>query len=107
MPGYYCYAATTVFLPLHAWKLQRIDGKRLEIVYRRGSRTLRTHCGVTFTGSIVGSNLEFFMVRVAGLAPQLDAGTLEMGPDRVTLRVQLVSIRREVTNHRLEGGGSR
>src|SRR5579885_2988709 len=47
--------------------------------------------------SIVGSNLdEFFMVRVAGLAAQMDAGTLEVGPDRMSPRAQLVSIRREV-----------
>src|SRR5689334_11515795 len=32
--------------------------------------------------SIVGSNLdEFFMVRVAGLSAQKDAGILEFGPD--------------------------
>jgi len=47
--------------------------------------------------SILGSNLdEFFMVRVPGLAAQLDAGTVEAGPDRMTPRAQLVSIRREV-----------
>src|SRR5579862_956415 len=47
--------------------------------------------------SILGSNLdEFFMVRVAGLAAQLDAGSLEVGPDRMSPRAQLVSIRREV-----------
>lgn len=47
--------------------------------------------------SILGSNLdEFFMVRVAGLAAQMDAGTLEVGPDRMSLRAQLISIRREV-----------
>jgi polyphosphate kinase len=47
--------------------------------------------------SILGSNLdEFFMVRVAGLAAQLDAGTVEVGPDRMSPRAQLVSIRREV-----------
>ena len=33
--------------------------------------------------AIVGSNLdEFFMVRVAGLKAQVDAGILEVGPDR-------------------------
>jgi len=37
--------------------------------------------------SILGSNLdEFFMVRAAGLAAQLDAGTVEVGPDRMTPR---------------------
>src|ERR1039458_8634624 len=47
--------------------------------------------------SILGSNLdEFFMVRVAGLAAQLDAGTVDVGPDRMTPRAQLISIRREV-----------
>jgi len=47
--------------------------------------------------SILGSNLdEFFMVRVAGLAAQMDAGTLEVGPDGLSPRSQLVSIRREV-----------
>ena len=47
--------------------------------------------------SILGSNLEeFFMVRVAGLLAQLDAGTVEVGPDRMSPRTQLVAIRREV-----------
>jgi polyphosphate kinase len=47
--------------------------------------------------AIVGSNLdEFFMVRVAGLAAQLDAGSVEVGPDGLSPRAQLVSIRREV-----------
>jgi polyphosphate kinase len=47
--------------------------------------------------SILGSNLdEFFMIRVAGLAAQLDAGIMEVGPDRMTPRAQLISIRREV-----------
>src|ERR1700732_3896455 len=47
--------------------------------------------------SILGSNLdEFFMVRVAGLVAQLDAGTLEVGPDGMSPRAQLVSVRREV-----------
>lgn len=47
--------------------------------------------------SILGSNLdEFFMVRVAGLAAQLDAGSLDVGPDGMSPRAQLVSIRREV-----------
>jgi polyphosphate kinase len=47
--------------------------------------------------SILGSNLdEFFMVRVAGLAAQLDAGTLEVGPDGMSPRAQLIAIRREV-----------
>ncbi|PWU03643.1 MAG: polyphosphate kinase 1 [Terriglobia bacterium] len=47
--------------------------------------------------SIVGSNLdEFFMVRVAGLLAQVDAGTVEVGPDRMNPRAQLISIRRSV-----------
>jgi polyphosphate kinase len=47
--------------------------------------------------AIVGSNLdEFFMVRVAGLAAQLDAGSTEAGPDGLSPRAQLVSVRREV-----------
>ncbi len=47
--------------------------------------------------SILGSNLdEFFMVRVAGLAAQLDSGTVDVGPDGMTLRAQLVAIRRDV-----------
>lgn len=47
--------------------------------------------------AIVGSNLdEFFMVRVAGLKAQVDAGILEVGPDRMTPAAQLVAIRREV-----------
>ena len=47
--------------------------------------------------SILGSNLEeFFMVRVAGLLTQVDAGTVEVGPDRLSPRAQLVAIRREV-----------
>jgi polyphosphate kinase len=47
--------------------------------------------------SILGSNLdEFFMVRVAGLAAQVDAGTTEVGPDGVSPAGQLLAIRREV-----------
>src|ERR1039457_5164382 len=47
--------------------------------------------------SILGSNLdEFFMVRVAGLAAQLDAGTVEVGPEGMTPSSQLIAIRREV-----------
>jgi polyphosphate kinase len=47
--------------------------------------------------SILGSNLdEFFMVRVAGLEAQLDAGTVDPGPDGMSPRAQLVAIRREV-----------
>ena len=47
--------------------------------------------------SILGSNLdEFFMIRVAGLAAQLDAGTAEAGADGLGPRAQLVAIRREV-----------
>jgi polyphosphate kinase len=47
--------------------------------------------------SIVGSNLdEFFMVRVAGLEAQIDAGAIDPSPDGLNPRAQLVSIRREV-----------
>ena len=47
--------------------------------------------------AILGSNLsEFFMVRVAGLIAQVDAGTVEVGPDRMSPAAQLVAIRREV-----------
>ena len=47
--------------------------------------------------SILGSNLdEFFMVRVAGLAAQVDAGSVEVGADGMSPRAQLAAIRREV-----------
>ena len=47
--------------------------------------------------SIVGSNLdEFFMVRVAALVAQVDAGILEVGADGMSPAAQLVAIRREV-----------
>ncbi|MGE5646237.1 MAG: polyphosphate kinase 1 [Acidobacteriota bacterium] len=47
--------------------------------------------------SILGSNLdEFFMVRVAGLAAQVDAGSVDAGPDGLSPRAQLAAIRREV-----------
>jgi polyphosphate kinase len=47
--------------------------------------------------SIVGSNLdEFFMVRVASLRAQMDAGIAEFGPDRMSPTAQLVAVRREV-----------
>src|ERR1700716_10234 len=43
--------------------------------------------------SIVGSNLdEFFMVRVAGLIAQMDAGILDTGPDGMSPRAQLIAI---------------
>jgi polyphosphate kinase len=46
--------------------------------------------------AILGSNMdEFFMVRAAGLAAQMDAGSLEVGPDGLSPRAQLVAIRRE------------
>jgi polyphosphate kinase len=44
--------------------------------------------------SILGSNLdEFFMVRVAGLLNQVEAGTLDAGPDGMTPAQQLEAIR--------------
>jgi len=47
--------------------------------------------------SIVGSNLdEFFMVRVASLTAQVDAGISDFGPDHMSPGTQLVAIRREV-----------
>jgi polyphosphate kinase len=47
--------------------------------------------------SILGSNLdEFFMVRVASLAAQLDSGSPDAGPDGMSPRAQLIAIRREV-----------
>jgi polyphosphate kinase len=47
--------------------------------------------------SILGSNLdEFFMVRVAGLVSQMDAGITDSGPDGLPPRAQLIAIRREM-----------
>lgn len=46
--------------------------------------------------AILASNLdEFFMVRVAGLVAQVDAGTVEVGPDGMSPSAQLIAIRRE------------
>ena len=54
--------------------------------------------------SIVGSNLdEFFMVRVAGLVAQMDAGIQDAGPDGMPPRAQLIGIRREVKKLLAEG----
>jgi polyphosphate kinase len=51
---------------------------------------------VKFLG-ILGSNLnEFFMVRVAGLVSQMEAGITEAGPDGLQPRAQLIAIRREI-----------
>src|SRR5574342_217137 len=45
--------------------------------------------------AILGSNLdEFFMVRVSGLKKQLDAGILDVPPDRLTPAEQLAAIRK-------------
>ena len=47
--------------------------------------------------AILGSNLnEFFMVRVAGLVSQMDAGIMDAGPDGMPPRAQLIAIRREM-----------
>ena len=47
--------------------------------------------------AIVGSNLdEFFMVRVAGLKRQVEAGSVEVGPDGMSPADQLEAIRAEV-----------
>ncbi|HKD81081.1 MAG TPA: polyphosphate kinase 1 [Candidatus Angelobacter sp.] len=49
--------------------------------------------------SIVGSNLdEFFMIRVAGLMRQLEAGTTDVSADGMTPAEQLEAIRAEVAN---------
>ena len=47
--------------------------------------------------AILGSNIdEFFMVRVAGLIAQVDAGIQDVGPDGLSPKAQLVAIRREI-----------
>jgi polyphosphate kinase len=47
--------------------------------------------------AILGSNLnEFFMVRVAGLLSQMEAGITDAGPDAMPPRAQLIAIRREM-----------
>jgi len=48
--------------------------------------------------SIVGSNLdEFFMVRVAGLKHQIEAGVFDRGPDGLSPNDQLKAIRADIT----------
>ncbi|HSO27791.1 MAG TPA: hypothetical protein VLS48_06945, partial [Anaerolineales bacterium] len=45
--------------------------------------------------AIVGSNLdEFFMVRVAGLRKQMEAGVVDTPPDGMTPAAQLAAIRK-------------
>src|SRR6202034_2675754 len=47
--------------------------------------------------AILGSNLnEFFMVRMAGLVSQMEAGITDAGPDGMSPRAQLIAIRREM-----------
>lgn len=54
--------------------------------------------------SILGSNLdEFFMVRVAGLLAQAEAGILDAGPDGLSPRAQMTVIRSEVKKLIAEG----
>ena len=54
--------------------------------------------------AILASNLdEFFMVRVAGLFAQVDAGTLDAAQDGMSPRAQLIGIRREVKRLVKEG----
>src|SRR5215470_17403895 len=54
--------------------------------------------------AILSSNVdEFFMVRVAALAAQVDAGTIEASPDGMSPRAQLIAIRREVKRLIKEG----
>jgi polyphosphate kinase len=49
--------------------------------------------------SILGSNLdEFFMIRVAGLMRQVEAGIVEPAPDGMTPSEQLEAVRAEVAN---------
>src|SRR5215813_1604463 len=49
--------------------------------------------------SILGSNLdEFFMIRVAGLMRQVEAGTFESSADGMTPAEQLEAIRAEIVN---------
>ena len=54
--------------------------------------------------SILGSNLdEFFMVRVAGLKNQVEAGIEELGPDGLSASAQLEAIRPVVSQLMVDG----
>ncbi len=56
--------------------------------------------------SILGSNLdEFFMVRVAGLIRQVDAGNFSAGVDGLTPAVQLASIKQQISEIYAEAHG--
>jgi polyphosphate kinase len=58
--------------------------------------------------SIVGSNLdEFFMVRVAGIQNQIDAGVQDIGPDGLTPQQRLAAIRADYMDLLADGHACR